>query len=182
MSTKQVQMEFQVQANDKISAQVTVTVGGVQKFSGALAHTVDVMPGKVLDDQTPYSLVEFDLDVEDTPNPLTQPNFRDWLWTTPIEVTIAVTGGDIALQATEANYTAQKVEDLPATTPPSYHPVTGTVDKFQLLWFATQPVWTPTAVGRMNIADNIDTGPGSLLLLDDESVSYQVAMTLYSAA
>ena len=180
MGTKQIQMEFQVVADDKISANVTITVGGVQKFSGALAHTVNVMPGQVSDDQTPYSLVTFDLEVANMPplsskgNPAVPSNGHG-LWTTNLDVIIAVTGGSVCLQSTEANYTAV------TPTPPDPKPTTGNSSDFVSMWFATQPVWTPTATGRLVIDDNSNSGPGSLLLLENESVAYQVAMSLYSA-
>ena len=181
MGTKKVQMKFQVVADDGVSANVTIAVNSTQVFSGALAHTADVMPGQVTDDQTPFSLVEFDLDVTDMPVPPGVPNSQQGWWATPENVTISVTGGSITLQATEANYSASLGEVAPPTTPPTFQLVPGSADSFVPLWFANQPVWTPTCVGRLNYEDNTDTGPGSLLLLDGESVSYQVAMTLYSA-
>ena len=182
MGTKQVQMEFQVAANDGVSAQVTITAGGTQVFSGAVAQTANPLPTQVFDDATPFSLVEFDLDVEDMPAPpwgSFNNNYGQWV--TPIDVTIAVSGGSVCLQATEANYTATVIDKNPQTDPPGYVKVPGDATTFSVLHYATQPVWTPAAVGRLDIADNVDTGPGSLLLLDNESVDYQVQMTLYSA-
>lgn len=182
MGTKQVQMEFQVAANDGVSAQVTITAGGTQVFSGAVAQTANPLPTQVLNDATPFSLVEFDLDVEDMPAPpWGNCNNNVGQWVTPMDMSIAVSGGSICLQETEANYTATVVPKDPQTVPPGYVNVPGDVTTFATLRYATQPVWTPTAVGRLDIADNSDTGSGSLLLLDNESVSYQVAMTLYSA-
>ena len=175
MGTKQVQMEFQVAANDGVSAQVTVTAGGTQVFSGSLAQTVNPLPGQVYDDATPFSLVEFDLDVADLPVP---PNGSPTVLT---DVVISVNGGSICLQATEANYNLSYQEVVPPTDPITYQPVPGNSTTFVQLRYGTQPVWTPTAVGRLDIADNVGTGPGSLLLLDNESVAYQVEMTLYSA-
>ena len=43
MGTKQVKMEFQVAANDGELAQVTVTAGGTQVFSGSLAQTLTLL-------------------------------------------------------------------------------------------------------------------------------------------
>ena len=179
MGTKQVQMEFQVAANDGALAQVTITAGGTQVFSGSLAQTENPLPGQVFNDSTPFSLVEFELDVADMPVPPGNSD-RYGQWTTSTDITIAVSGGSVCLQETLANYTAQAVEVTPATTPPTYQIVSGNAATFTTLRYATQPVWTPAAVGRLDIADNTDTGPGSLLLLDNESVAYQVAMTLYS--
>jgi hypothetical protein len=181
MGTKQVKMEFQVVANDQASANVTITMGGKQVFSGALAQTQPVMPGQVTDDQAPYALVEFDLDVADGPDQTAPTNTKNF-WTTPTAVTIAVSGGSVCLQATEANYAGYLTPVSPPTTPPTVQFVFGDADTFWQLEYATQPVWTPTAVGRLDITDNTNTGPGSLLLLDGESVSYQVAMTLYDVA
>jgi hypothetical protein len=180
MGTKQVKMEFQVAANDGALAQVTITVGGTQVFSGSLAQTENPLPGQVYNDATPFSLVEFELDVTNMPVPSGNSNIRGQ-WVTSKDITIAVSGGSVCLQETLANYSAQGSEVTPPTTPPTYQIVSGNASTFSTLWFATQPVWTPTAVGRLDITDNTNTGPGSLLLLDGESVAYQVEMTLYSA-
>lgn len=180
MGTKQVQMEFQVAANDGALAQVTITAGGTQVFSGSLAQTENPLPGQVFNDSTPFSLVEFELNVADMSDPPGPPDSHAQ-WTTSTDITIAVTGGSVCLQETLANYTAQVVEITPPTDPATHQIVSGNAATFITLRYATQPVWTPAAVGRLDIADNTNTGPGSLLLLDNESVSYQVSMTLYSA-
>jgi hypothetical protein len=186
MGTKQIKMEFQVVANNQTSANVTITMGGTQVFSGALAQTTATMPSKVLDDQTPYALVEFDLEVENIPTVAPFPESDQYCeYTTPMDVTIAVTGGDITLQATEANYNCEGIPPIvpTPTSPPFVQVLPGDAATFTELRFYSQPVWTPTptTTGRLDIADNVDTGPGSLLLLDNESVAYQVSMTLYSA-
>jgi hypothetical protein len=179
MPTKQVQMEFQVAANDNTSAQVNITVGGTQVFSGALAQTTNPLPGQVFDDLQPCSMVEFELDVLTQPDP--PGNAQPWgQWTTPVDVVISVTGGNIALQDTEVNYSMTVQEVLPATVPPTWQQVPGTANAFVQCHFANQPVWTPPAVGRLTYQDNVDTGPGSLLLLDGESCAYQVAMPYFS--
>jgi hypothetical protein len=181
MGTKQVKMEFQVAANDGELAQVTITAGGTQVFSGSLAQTVNsIVSGDVHYYTEPFSLIEFELNVDDMPDPPGTSNSYGQ-WVTSTDITIAVTGGSICLQATEANYTISYQEITPPTDPITYQVVAGDAATFQTLRYATQPVWTPSCVGRLDIADNVDTGPGSLLLLDNESVSYQVAMTMYSA-
>ena len=195
MGTKQIKMEFQVTADDGISAQVAVTINGVQKFSGPLAHTVDVMPGQVSPDTMPYSLVEFDLDVPGLPDPLVVPYpapmmFYYNYWTTPMDVIIAVTGGSITLQETETNYTVTAVYDPPPTgteQPTGIAiPQPGTADAFYTMWYTNQPVWTPepaNPLNRFNYQYNVDnnTGPGSLLVLENESVAFQMAVPLYSS-
>ena len=181
MGTKQVKMEFQVAATDGELAQVTITAGGTQVFSGSLAQTVDsIVSGDVHYYTEPFSLVEFELNVDDMPVPPGTPDTYNQ-WVTSTDITIAVSGGSVCLQETQANYTAMAVEVTPATTPPTYQVVAGNAATFATLRYATQPVWTPTCVGRLDIADNVNTGPGTLLLLDGESVAYQVATTLYSA-
>lgn len=176
MGTKQVQMKFQVAANDGVSAQVTITVDGIQKFSGALGQTANPLPGQVLSDATPFSLAEFDLDVEDLTKPVTNDDPQSWIISK--DVIISVTGGSVCLQSTETNYTSKDWANVdPPDNPQTQYIVPGSASTFGELDFATQPVWTPPAVGRLDIA----SGTGSLLLLDNESVAYQVAMTLYSA-
>jgi hypothetical protein len=182
MGTKQVKMEFQVAANDGALAQVTITAGGTQVFSGSLAQTENPLPVQVLNDETPFSLVEFELDVPDMPVP---PGNADSYgqWVTTTDITISVSGGTVALQETLANYTATPVEITPPTTPPGYQVVPGNASTFATLRFANQPVWTPTNTdpGRLIFADNINTGPGTLTIFDNQSVAYQASMTLYSA-
>ena len=182
MGTKQVKMEFQVAANDGELAQVTITAGGTQVFSGSLAQTENPFPDQVLNDATPFSLVEFEMDVADMSVP---PGNADSYgqWVTSTDVTISVSGGSVCLQETLANYTATAGEITPPTTPPTYQIVSGNASTFATLRYATQPVWTPTNTdpGRLIIDDNVDTGPGSLTISDNQSVAYQVSMTLYSA-
>jgi hypothetical protein len=182
MGTKQVQMKFQVAAIDQVSAQVTITAGGTQVFSGPLADTTDaIVSGDIKEDTVPFSEVSFDLDVVDQPIPPTSPPNNWSEWTVPVDITISVSGGDIGLQNTEANYTAKMGQVDPPTDPATYITYPGDAARFFQLQYATQPVWTPPATGRLDIADNVNTGPGSLVLLDGESVTYQVAMTTYSA-
>ena len=185
MGTKQIQMEFQVVADDQVSANVTVVVNGTQVFSGALAKTADVMPGQVFDDQTPFSLVEFDLDVADMPDPLTSsdPSDQYGQWTTPVDVTISVTGGDVTLQATEANYTGIWITNPNPTPGQPYIVQKGSADQFYELRISSQPKWNGVELlDRYNFADNTNTGTGSLLVLENETVAYQMGATLYSAA
>jgi hypothetical protein len=182
MGTKQVQMEFQVAANDGALAQVTITAGGTQVFSGSLAQTSNPLPNIVLNNETPFSLVEFELPVTDMPVPPGNSNsYGQWVTTT--DITISVTGGTVCLQETLANYTATIVEVTPPTTPPDTQVVAGNASTFAIIRFANQPVWTPTNTdpGRLIFEDNINTGPGSLTIFDNQSVAYQALMTLYSA-
>lgn len=181
MGTKQVKMEFQVAADDGALAQVTVTAGGTQVFSGSLAQTTNPLPGQVYYDTVPFSLVEFELAVANMPVSPGYPNSHQQ-WVTPIDITISVTGGTVCLQETLANYSAQVVEIVPPTDPATYHEVSGDASTFVTLGYATQPVWTPTNTdpGRLIIDEN-PSGTGSLVINDNQSVAYQVAMTLYSA-
>jgi hypothetical protein len=182
MGTKQVRMEFQVAADDGALAQVVVTAGGTQVFSGSLAQTENPLASQVYNDATPFSLVEFEMDVADMPVPPGNSNSYGQ-WVTSTDITISVTGGNVCLQETLANYTAHWVEITPPTTPPTYQVASGNASTFATIRFANQPVWTPTNTdpGRLVFDDNIDTGPGSLTIFNNQSVAYQASMTLYSA-
>jgi hypothetical protein len=182
MGTKQVKMEFQVAANDGALAQVTVTAGGTQVFSGSLAQTENPLSEIVYNNANPFSLVEFEMDVADMPVPAPPPDTYNQ-WVTSTDIIISVTGGNICLQETLANYTATMVEVTPPTTPPTYHLQAGNASTFASIRFANQPVWTPTNTdpGRLIFEDNINTGPGSLTIFDNQSVAYQASMTLYSS-
>jgi hypothetical protein len=180
MGTKQVRMEFQVAANDGELAQVTVTAGGTQVFSGSLAQTENPLPGIVTNDAAPFSLIQFELDVANMPVPLSNTNSYGQ-WVTSTDITISVTGGTVCLQETLANYTATIVEVTPPTTPPTYQVVAGNASTFAEIRFANQPVWTPSTPASLIFEDNINTGPGSLTIYNNQSVAYQASMTLYSA-
>jgi hypothetical protein len=178
MGTKQVKMEFQVAANDGALVQVTVTAGGTQVFSGSLAQTENPLPGIVTSDAEPLSLIQFELDVANMPVPRGAANSYGQ-WVTSTDITISVSGGTVCLQETLANYTATMVE----VTPSTYQFQAGNASTFAVIRFANQPVWTPTNTdpGRLIFEDNINTGPGSLTISDNQSVAYQESMTLYSA-
>jgi len=182
MGTKQVRMLFQVAADDGLSAQVTVTAGGTQVFSGALAQTMNpIVPGDVHYYTEPFGLVEFDLDVADQPIPPGTAN-QYGQYTTPVDIGIAVSGGDICLQSTLTNYSAIYAENI-EISPPAYKMGPGSVGQFAPVRYANQPVWTPEPadpLDRFNFSDNVNTGSGSLPIMDNESVAYQVAMTYYS--
>ena len=180
MGTKQVRMEFQVAADDGALAQVIITAGGTQVFSGSLAQTENTLVSQVTYDSTPFSLVEFEMDVANMPVPPGNAN-NYGQWVTSTDITISVTGGDVCLQETLANYTARLVEVTPPTTPPTYQVVPGNASTFSQIRFASQPVWTNPASGDLVFEDNINTGPGSLTIFDNQSVAYQASMTLYSA-
>jgi hypothetical protein len=180
MGTKQVQMEFQVAADDGALTQVTVTAGGTQVFSGSLAQTENPLPGQIYNNATPFSLIQFELDVADMPVPLGNSNSYGQ-WVTSTDITISVTGGTVCLQETLANYTATIVEVTPPTTPPRYQVVAGNASTFSTIRFANQPVWNPSTPVSLIFDDNINTGPGSLTIYNNQSVAYQAAMTLYSA-
>ena len=116
MGTKQVRMEFQVAADDGALAQVIVTAGGTQVFSGSLAQTENPLVSQVTNDATPFSLVEFEMDVANMPVPPGNANSYGQ-WVTSTDVTISVTGGTVCLQETLANYTATLVEVTPPSDP-----------------------------------------------------------------
>jgi hypothetical protein len=180
MGTKQVRMEFQVAANDGALAQVIVTAGGTQVFSGSLAQTENPLASQVYTDATPFSLIEFEMDVADMPvSPGNSNSYGQWVTST--DINISVTGGNVCLQETLANYTATIVEVTPSTTPPTYQVVAGNASTFAQIRFANQPVFTPSTPASLNFADNINTGPGSLTIYNNQSVAYQASMTLYSA-
>ena len=181
MGTKQVRMQFQVAANDGALAQVTVTAGGTQVFSGSLAQTENPLAGIITNDAAPFSLIQFELDVA---------NGNVWgqginngygQWVTLTDITISVSGGTVCLQETLANYSGTMVEVTPPTTPPTYQYQVGNASTFSTIRFANQPVWTPSTPASLNFANNINTGPGSLTIYNNQSVAYQASMTLYSA-
>ena len=170
MTTKTIQMEFQVAANDGVSALVTVSAAGQQVFSGQLDQTSNPLPGQIMPDDVPFSLVSFEIDVAEPAAGQIE---------TPIDVVIAVSGGSITLQETETNYVSRIIPANPPTNSFASTIIPGDATTFYTCRFANQPVWTPPATGRLNYEDNLTTGPGSLLLLDGESCAYQEAVLFY---
>ena len=172
MAVKQVQMHFQVVANDGVSADVVVAVDGVQKFLGKLTQTVDDLSGQVTSDMSPFDTVQFDLDID--PVVPTPPD------TTPQSISkqfmISVTGGTVALQRTTANYTGHWGGN---DADPNKNAYAGTADKFIEQKITSQPIWTSMASGRFDITSN-PNGGGTILLLDNESVSYTIEIDSYS--
>lgn len=182
MGTKQVQFQFQVVANDGVAATATISIDGVQKFSGPIAQTVEVMPNKVLWNETPYTAVTVDVDVPDQPIPPAEPPNERNHWVVFKNIVLSVTGGQATLQSTQANYTAALVETQPPTDPATYHTQPGTVSDFVPLQFGTTPDWTPYVSPSERDYEPNGAGPSCFLILDGETVTWDSEITTYSAA
>lgn len=188
MGTKQVQMKFQVQATDKTSVNVTIVIENTQVFSGPLNHTVDSM---VLEDvhyyTEPFSLAQFDLDVINTPADAVPQNTANGQWFVLMDTSITVTGGNICLQGTEANYkTLANVYGQPDPEDwkkPWWNLVLGTPDNFDYLNIGSTPEYNGVPrPDRYDYQIYKDTGCGALPLYDGETVTFKLDMSTYSSA
>lgn len=176
MSTKQVQMRFQIAATGNVEANVTVAFSGVEVFSGPLADTTDeIVFGNVMPDATPFSLVEFNYNVPDQTHYPEDPTAV--LETTPVDVVITINGGNAAMQYTATNYNGTWGTGING---PIIRP--GDAATFQELKPVTQPTWNGVPLTtRYNITANEGTGPGTLLILDGEVMEYQIQIPNYYA-
>jgi len=165
MGTKQVRADFLVVADDGVSASATITVGGVQKWTGDLANTNDTMPDGSTPDNLPYSTAEFDLEID---------NFTSGADpTTNLDFTFSVTRGTIIIKSIQSNYTISYETVTPPTDPVTYRAVAGNVTQFVKVELNAQPTWNDQPyLNRYNFAD----GPGPLPLYVNEllACSYDV--------
>ena len=171
MGTKQVQFYFQIVADDGVSANVSINVGGVQKFAGALAHTNSTIPIDVWPD-TPQSMAQFDLDIDNFVTGSGQP-------TTNEDITLRVTGGTAIFKSMWANYSVYATEVSPPTTPPTWNTNMGTSTEFVQVLPTAQPTWNGIPItGNM---DFTNTPYSPMTLAPGQALAFPVAMPKYSS-
>jgi hypothetical protein len=172
MGTKQIKVGFLIVADDQVSANVTIAFNGVQKWSGPLANTNDSIPGYDTPD-VPYSYAIFDLDIQDTPVPLTTG------MTTAKDVTFTVTGGDAIFKTMSSNYGIDRQEITPPTDPVTYQLIPGTSTEFNEILPTAQPTWNDVPLlDRFNFADGPAWGP--MLVEPDELLEFPVQIQWYN--
>lgn len=181
MSTKQIRLLCLVDATDTVAAQLTISINGVQKFSGLVSQTT-LAPNAVYTvpvDTTQFSVVMLDQDAD---NFTSAPNINDrnefgQYWTSGTnEFSATVTGGDISISLMQANYTG-----LWDGTPEAW--VSGSADFWSSIYCASQPLWDGTAnPDRFIWPVDPAKGPGSIIITDAQTVDYQIGLTKYSSA
>ena len=155
MGTKQIKIQFLVEADDGVSAGVTITVGGVQKWSGDLAQTNNSIPGPDWPPDWPYAVAEFDLDIDDYVTNTEQ-------YTTVEDFTFTATRGTVTIIFLSANYTIDNIPSPTPTSPPPWkEPLTwtlvaGNAETFYMpITPSDQPTWNGVPVtSKYNVADN----------------------------
>ena len=171
MGTKQIKVGFLIIANDQVSANVTIAFNGVQKWSGPLLNTNDSIPDYNTPD-APYSYATFDLDIQDTPVPLTNE------MTTAKDVTFTVTGGDAIFKTMSSNYGIYSQEITPPTDPVTYQMMPGTSTEFSQILPTAQPTWN--GVPLVSRFDWVDDPWGPMLVGPDELLEFPVEIPWYN--
>ena len=182
MSTKQIRLLCLVDATDGVAAQLTVSINGVQKFSGLVNQTA-LAPNSVYNlpiDLAQFSVVTFDQDADKF---TIAPNFGDLneysqYWTTgPVNFSAAVTGGNMSISLMQANYNGIWSD----ASPPTW--TSGNADTWTGLYCASQPLWDGTAQPSIfTYPPNPADGPYAMPLNDTQTVAYQIGLTKYSSA
>ena len=169
MGTKQVRVDFLVVADDQVSASATITVGGVQKWTGDLANTNDSIPDASTPDNLPYSTAEFDLEVD---------NFTTWADpTTNEDFTFSVTRGTVIIKHIQSNYTITSEPVTPPTDPATFYAVAGNVTEFIEAELNAQPTWNDQPyLNRYNFA----SGPGPLPVYVNELLACSYNINKYN--
>ena len=170
MGTKQVRFNFQIVADDGVSANVSINVGGVQKFAGALAHTNSTIPIDVWPETSP-SVAQFDLAVDNLVTPGSS--------TISENITLTVTGGTAIFKSIWANYSSYVTQVSPPTTPPTWNNNAGNSTEFVQVLPSEQPTWNGVPItGNM---DFTDSPYGPMTFEPGQVLAFPVAMPKYSA-
>ena len=179
MSTKQIRLLCLVNATDTVAAQLTVSINGVQKFSGLVNQTA-LAPNSVYTvpvDTTQFSVVTLDQVADDMASPpdINSRNEFSQYWSTgPYEFSATVTGGDISISLMQANY-----DGLWYGSPEVWYP--GNADSWAGIYCASQPLWNGSAIpGRFTWPVDPAQGPNAILIDDTETVTYQIGLTKYN--
>jgi hypothetical protein len=179
MGTKQIRLLCLVDATDTVAAQLTVSINGVQKFSGLVNQTT-LAPNTVYNfpiDTAEFSVITLDQDADDiTSPPGIDPNEYAQFWTSePVEFSAAINGGNMSISLMQANYnlTFDNSSQLFQA---------GTADRWQGIYAASQPLWNGTAdPGRFTWPVDPAQGPTAMTISDTETVAYQIGLTKYNA-
>jgi len=176
MTLKPTQFRFQVAADNGANAQVTITMDGVQLWTGSLAQTqpnVDV--GQWTSNNEPYSTASCDINTPECVN--NDPQTLNKL------MTISVTGGSVVLVGIlQTNNPSFVVETNPEWDTPTRTRYIGGNPNFSDMWDVdSQPLWDGQAIlARYDINKNFGTtGPGSILVKSGETCEFDAELWQY---
>jgi len=179
MSTKQIRLLCLVNATDSVAAQLTVSINGVQKFSGLVNQTT-LAPNAVYTvpvDTTQFSVVTLDQVADDMTSPPDINNANEFgqYWTSGTnEFSATVTGGDMSISLMQANWTG-----IWYGTPEAW--ASGIVNRWSGIYCASQPLWNGTAnPDRFTWPVDPAQGPGAIVITDAQTVVYQIGLTRYN--
>jgi hypothetical protein len=185
MSIKQIRLLCLVNATDNVAAQLTVSINGVQKFSGLVNQTT-LAPGSIYTtpvDTTQFSIVTLDQMADDMTSPPLQGEQNEYhqYWSTgPYEFSATVTNGDISISLMQANYTGFWPIDINQPW------VSGTVsfDDFDAgIYCASQPLWDGTAYpNRFTWPVDPAQGPWQISISNNQTMTCQIGLTKYNTA
>jgi len=177
MSTKQIRLLCFVDATDSVAAQLTVSINGVQKFSGQINQTT-LPPNSVYSipiDTAEFSVITLDQDVDDLTSPpdITAVNEYEQYWTSGAnEFSATITGGNMSISLMQANWSGH-------WSTAQWN--TGTADQWASIYCASQPEWNGSVIPtRFSWPVNPTQGPVTILINDTETVVYQIGLTKYN--
>jgi len=180
MSTKQIRLLCLVTATDGVAAQLTVSINGVEKFSGLVNQTT-LAPNAIYTvplDTTQFSIVTLDQMVDDMTSPPQWANVNEYgqYWSTgPYEFSATVTGGDMSISLMQSNYNGfwESPHDW----------VSGTADFDSGIYCASQPLWDGVAnPDRIPWPEDPASGPWQISISDNQTMTCQIGLTKYNIA
>ena len=164
MTTKTVKVILQAKSATANPLSLEVKMDGVTVYNNTVADTSVITPGVT----NPNTTFTFEIDVDDlVPNSGTT--------TVTKTFTVTPTGGDVKIEQFTSNYTLW--------FDPSGAAVNGNATDFWPMNITAQPTWNGQALTqRYNFVANTNTGPGELMINNDEACEVVVAVPLFNDA
>ena len=168
MATKKMNILFQVKNTSEIPNTVEITLDGTTVYTGTLPETGPIITGG---DSPTVTNITFDIDV-----PVATINSQ----ISNMAFTTTVTGESIQIEDISTNYNLSKT-NTGTQEAPVWVQVAGTDTAFTTTNIVSQPLWNGVAdFARYNIEYNNGptqiTGPGEVLLNNNETVAFDVAV------
>jgi len=172
MATKKMNISFQVKNTSEIPNTVEITLGGTTVYTGTLPETGPIITGS---DSHAVTNITFDIDV-----PVTTVDSL----TSNMAFTTTVTGASIQIEKITTNYNLSQI-NTGTQEAPVWEAVAGTDTAFAITNIVSQPLWNGVAdLARYNIEYNngpiLFTGPGEVLLYNNETIGFDVAVANFN--
>jgi hypothetical protein len=172
MTTKQMNISFQVQNTLGSTNTVEIALNGATVYTGSLPETGPIISGGGSYDVTN---ITFDIDV---------PVATVGNTTSTLTFSAAVTGATVQVEQITTNYNISLINTGTDETP-VWESVAGTDTAFATTNIVSQPQWNGVAdLTRYNIEYNngpiLTTGPGEVLIFNGETVEFDVLVANFN--